>query len=245
MRYLALLVAGGVAVASGRAHADPSDVSFVPADLQLERSQVGWGPTVGPDHVSLAPESGWDGAAGHVVIDGSLEATVLRRASLFVGFSYGDVEARMRPSIGAAYQLIDPRTSRLGARISIAYKPEGFDEPEGELESVFVLSRRFDGKVARAMVAYGRDPEGRESDAELGASYMQRANAHCYWGASARGRYGIAVRVGEPAWDVVAGGIAGVDLGWSRVEVLGGTDTLAAPTARTGPVGLIGLESDL
>ena len=244
MRHLAILAGAAVSIAAQRAHANPDDL-FARADLQLERSQVGWGPTVGPDRVSLATESGWDGAAGHVVIDASLEATLLRRASLFVGVSYGEVEGHTRPSIGAAYQLIDPRTSRTGARISLAYKPEGFDEPEGELESVFVLSRRFDGKVARAMVAYGRDPEGREADAELGASFVQRATSRWFFGASVRGRYGIAVRPGEPAWDLVAGGMAGFELGRSRIEVLGGTDTLAAPPARTGPLGLIGVESDL
>ena len=240
-----MLVVGAVSLASPRAIADPADGTLAPPDLRLERSQLGWAPTVAPDHVSFATDSGWDGAAGHFVIDASLEASLLRRMSVFVGVSYGDVQAKARPSIGVAYQLIDPRTSRNGARISVAYKPEGFDEPEGELESVLVLSRRFDGRVLRALVAYGRDPEGRESDAELGASYVQRATSRWFFGASVRGRYGIAVRPGEPAWDLVAGGMAGFDLGRSRIEVLGGSDTLAAPTARTGPLALIGIESDL
>lgn len=244
MRSAAWLTASAVSLAAAGAWADPPDAHAL-ADLQLERSQVGWGATVDPDRVAFATDSGWDGAAGHVVIDASLEATLLPRASLFVSASYTALDQQSRPSIGAAYQLIDPRTSRNGVRISFAYKPEGFDEPQGELEGVVVLSRRFDGEIARVMLAYGSDPDGRESDAELGASYVQRVTSRWFLGGTLRGRYGIALRPGEPSWDAIAGGLAGVELGHVRLEALAGSDTLAIVSPRTGPVGLIGVGSDL
>ena len=222
--------------ASARAVADP-----VPSDLALERSQIAWGQTLAPDHVSLASESGWDGAARRAVVDASVEATVLPRASVFATTSYVEIDRQARPGAGVAYQLVDPATRRNGVRISMAYKPEGFSEPGGELESMLVLSRRLDGRVVRAMLAYGSDLEGSESDAECGGSYLQRASSWLYIGATSRVRYGVATRPGEPRWEALAGGLAGIDAGNTRLELLVGSDTLADRSTRSGVVALIGL----
>ena len=240
MRVLSHLLVCAVAAVPLKAVADPAL-----SDLVLEHSQVGWGRTLDPDRAGIASESGWDGAAQRVVVDASVEATVVRHASLFATISYVEIDRQARPGLGAAYQLLDPRTGRTGARVSLAYKPEGFSEPGGELESMLVLSRRFDGEVARTMLAYGRDLEGTESDAELGVSYLQRAGALLYLGATGRVRYGISTRSGEPRWDAIAGGLAGIHIARGRLEVLLGSDTLAYATTRSGVIGLIGIGSEL
>ena len=227
----AIAVAG-----SSPARADPAR-----SDLSLERSQIGWQQTLAPDHVSLASESGWDGAARRAVVDAAVEATVWRHASVFATMSYVEIDRQARPGLGRAFQLVDPATTRNGARISVAYKPEGFSEPGGELESILVLSRRLDGRVVRAMLAYGRDVEGSESDGELGGSYLQRERSWLYLGATARIRYGIATRPGDPRWDAIAGGLAGIEVSSSRLELLVGSDTLAEPSPRSGLVALIGV----
>ena len=240
MRLDSLLLACAVVAVPPTALADPAQ-----PDLALERSEVGWGRTVEPDRAGLATESGWDGAAQRVVVDASVEAIVLPHASLFATMSYVELDRQARPGVGAAYQLIDPRTSRNGARLSLAYKPEGFSEPGGEMESMLVLSRRFDGQVARTMLAYGRDVEGNESDAELGASYIRRASSSWYAGATGRVRYGIATRSGEPRWDAIAGCLAGLSSRRSRLELLLGSDTLAYAATRSGVIALIGVGSEL
>src|SRR5262249_55666613 len=147
-------------------------------------------------------EGGWEGADQRAQVTATVEATVLPRASVFATAQFGGITDHSRPAVGAAFQLIDPRTSANGARISVAFKPEGFTEPEGEIESVLVLSRRFAGDSVRAMVACGQDPEGRESDAEAGGSFIHRLSGSFELGVTSRYRHAIAVKTtAEPRWD--------------------------------------------
>ena len=82
----------------------------------------------------------------------------------------------------------------IGLRAAFAYKPEGFTEPEGELEAQLVLVRPIGRGAARAMIAYGQDPEGNEFDGEVAASYVHRIAEPIVIGATARYRYGFAVK---------------------------------------------------
>jgi hypothetical protein len=222
-------------------------------DLTTVRSQVGWGATVNPDRIGVTTEGGWNGAERRAVVAATLEATPLPAlvpgASIFASTTYGGVNDHARPAIGAAYQLIDPRTGNYSARISLAYKPEGFNEPEGEIESVLVGSRQFGADALRGMVAYGQDADHREADAELGASYVHRASEHFVVGGTARYRRGLKSKPGanEPLWDAVAGAIAGGVWGRTRVELLVGDDTVSftAGTAQSGILGLLSIGSEM
>jgi hypothetical protein len=219
-------------------------------DLATLRSQIAWGTSVNPDRVGVWTEGGYNGGDHRAEVDATVEATVLPHASVFATSQFGGeyVYNNPRPSIGAAYQIIDPRSGPNGARISVAYKPEGLTEPEGELESVLVLSRRIHADTARLRVAYGQDPEGRESDAEGGGSYMHLASNHIVVGASARYRHAIKVKTNlEPRWDFIGGGVAGYVAGRSRLEVMLGVDSIAyAPSpAQTGVVGLVSVGTEL
>lgn len=229
-------VAAIIVVAPGAALADP---------LDSLRSQVGWGATVNPDRATLTSEGGWNGGAHRAELRAAAEVTLVPRGSVFVSATYGGLDTHARPAIGAAYQLLDPRTGVVGARLSLAYKTEGFTEPGGELESVLVLSRRFGADALRGMIAYGRDPEGNEADGELGVSYIHAAAAGIVVGGTARYRRGLALRAGEPRWDAIGGGIAGLALGRSRVEVLVGGESVAYAAVQTGVVGLISVGTEL
>jgi hypothetical protein len=223
----------------------PSAAIAEPDELATLHSQVGFGTAIVPDRVALTSEGGWDGAAGRAAATAQVEAALLPRASVFTSVEIGGLTRETRPAIGAAVQLRDPRDGHVGARISVAYRPEGFSEPEGEIESVVVVSRVFGADALRGLVAYGQDPEGRESDAELGISFLHRASQALFVGATARTRFAIALKVGEPRWDTVAGGVGGVAFGHSRVELLVGADSVAYSAVSTGVVALVSVGTSM
>jgi hypothetical protein len=219
-------------------------------DLATVRSQIGWGTSVNPDRVGVWTEGGYNGGDHRAEVDATVEAAVLPRASVFATSQFGGeyVYSNPRPSVGAAYQIVDPRNGPNGARVTVAYKPEGFTESEGEIESVLVLSRKIRSDTVRVRVAYGQDPEGRESDAEGGGSFMHRATDHIVVGASSRYRHAIKVKTNlEPRWDLISGAVCGYVAGRSRVEVLVGVDSIAyTPSpAQTGMVGLLSVGTEL
>jgi hypothetical protein len=227
---------------AGRAAADNDDLATL-------RSSIGWGVSINPDRVGINMEGGWDGGAGKVTADATVEARLFARLSVFAVANFGGVYQNPRPALGAAYQIIDPRTGPYGLRVSAAYKPEGFTEPEGELEAVVVGTRRFGRHTARLMLAYGQDPEGAESDAEIGGSYLHRLNDDFVAGAAFRYRHSIWVNPTkmEPRWDLVAGGVVGLVLPHrSRVELLVGADSIAyTGPASTGVIGLVSVGTEL
>src|SRR5262249_30769118 len=154
---------------------------------------VGWGQTVVAPHVSVTTQAGYDGAQQRAQATGVVEAALIPHLAIFTGATYGEeTRGASRPTIGAAYQLLDPRAAAIGLRVSTAYKPEGFSEPEGEIESMVIASRLISGDVARSFAAYGTDPDGNESDVELGAGYMHRLATNWVVGATTRYRYAIA-----------------------------------------------------
>jgi hypothetical protein len=216
-------------------------------DLSTERSQIGWGTSMNPERVGVWTEGGWSGGEHRAEVDATVEATVLPHASVFVTAQYGGDLTNARPAVGAAYQLLDPRQSANGARISVAYKPEGFTEPEGEIEGVLIVSRQIGTDSARLRGAYGQDPEGAESDGELGASYIHDVGPFEVGGTS-RFRHAIKVKTTlEPRWDFIGGAVGAYVRGRSRVELLLGVDVVAyTPNpAATGVLALVSLATEL
>ena len=217
-------------------------------ELGALRSQVGWGNSVNPDRLGASTEGGWNGGDRRAEVDATVEATIIARASVFATAQYGGDVTNARPAIGAAYQLVDPRTGPNGLRVTVAYKPEGFTEPEGEIESVVVGARQIGADTVRAMAAYGQDPEGAESDAEVGASYIHHLAPNLIIGATSRFRHAIKVKtMMEPRWDLIAGGIGSLVHGRSRLEFLLGIDSIAyTPNpAHSGLVGLVSIGTEL
>jgi len=219
-------------------------------DLATIRSQVGWGASINPDRVGITGEGGYNGGAGRATANATLEATLFSRASVFANVDYGGIIDHARPALGAAFQIIDPRHGNYGLRASFAYKPEGFTEPEGELEGALVGSRRIGADAIRAMVAYGQDPDFNESDVELGTSYLHRASGHLVVGGTVRFRKALKLKMGvvEPDWDFIAGAVGGV---WfarhTRAELLVGAYAVAYPgrSTGTGAIGLVSIGTEL
>ncbi len=212
------------------------------ADDAALHSTIGWGNTVEPKQVALSTEAGYDGAQQRAEATALVEVALFSRLSAFAAVTYGEeTTGASRPAVGLAVQIIDPRSSPVGLRISSAYKPEGFSEPEGEFETILVGSHLFGRNVARAFVAYGRDPDGHESDVEAGAGYLQRVTDNVVIGATTRYRYAIDLKImGSPRWDFIGGGVADLAIDrWHFELLLGGG---AVGTAQT-TYGLLALGS--
>ena len=220
----------------------PSQAVADPSELVAAKSRIGWGATLAPERVSLATDGGYNGAEARAELHAVVEARVIDRASVFATTSF---EARARPGVGAAYQIFDPRTRPVGLRATFAYKPEGFTEPEGELEAQLVVVRPLGRGAVRAMIAYGQDPEGNEADAEGGASYVHHIGSGFVVGASARYRYGLAIKNDEPQWDVLGGALAGWAPGAWRVELFVGGTALERMVTKSGAVAMLGASADL
>jgi hypothetical protein len=222
------------------AYADP------PPDDAALHSSVGWGQAIVSDRASVTTEAGYDGAQQRAEATGLLEATIVSRVAVFAAVTYGEeTRGTSRPALGAAVQLVDPRTSAIGARLSVAYKPEGFAEPEGELETVLNVSHVFDRNAVRMFVAYGRDPDGHESDVELGAGYLQRVARNWVVGVSSRYRHAIALADAGPRWDLVAGGVGDLLIDRWRIELLVGAGAVDTASVASGPLALASIGLDI
>jgi len=223
----------------------PALADFTTDDAALH-STVGWGNTIEPDRVSLATQGGYDGAKQRAQGTAVVEAAVYGHLSAFAAATYGEeATGASRPAIGLAYQFLDPRTAPVGVRLSGAYKPEGFSEPEGEFETVLVAAHLFDRNVARTFVAYGRDPEGRESDFEVGAGYLHRVAENLVVGATTRYRYALALKTPGPRWDLIGGAVGDLAIDRWRVELLLGGGAVGTASPTTGLLGLVSVGVDL
>jgi hypothetical protein len=231
-------IIGGLLLCSSIASADPT------VDDAALHSAVAWGQTVVPERATLTTQAGYDGAQQRAQATGFVEATILPRLAVFAGVTYGEETAgASRPAIGAAFQISDPHTHLIGARISTAYKPEGFSEPEGEIETVLTLSHLIHRDVVRTFIAYGTDPDGHESDTEIAAGYLHRLADHLVVGGTLRYRYALALKMPGPRWDLVAGAVGDVVVDRYRFELLLGAGAVAS--AGTGPLGLVSVGIDL
>ncbi len=226
----------GLTLAAGTARADETAL----------HSTIGWGNTVEPAVVAVSTQGGYDGVQQRVLATGLVEVALDSRLSVFAAVTFGEeAGGATRPAVGLAVQLVDPRRAPVGLRLSSAYKPEGFAEPEGEVEAVLTAAHLFERNVARAVVAYGRDLEGNESDVELGVGYLQRVTPNLVVGASSRYRYAIARRDTATRWDVIGGAVGDVELERWRVELLVGGGAVGAAKTAFGPLGLVSVGFDL
>jgi hypothetical protein len=124
----------------------------------------------------------------------------------------------MRPALGARVQFLTQSDHGLNGALALQYKAEGFDEPEGELESVVSLSRRFEKLLLLANFAYGQDPEGHERDAEVSLAWLLEVTPWLNAGVDSKARFApSAWRSGraeqEPSFDLDAGPVLCAALG--------------------------------
>jgi hypothetical protein len=200
------------------------------ADAELERapsiqqaagsgalSPLVLSPAIVPDRALVLGTGGYDTARQGALFDSVAEVRVWGPIALRAGVTYSDDTRRMRPSVGARVQLLRQGAHGVDGTLTSAFKTEGFNEVEGEIETTFAVGRRFDRLYVLGNVAYGQDPEGNERDGELRASLL-RLQGRGVWGLEARGRTAIGPQHGtnsavEPRTDAVGGLVGELSLG--------------------------------
>jgi len=248
--FVITMIVGPTLAVADPNDAPPNGASADSSHLDLAlRSQIGFGASIQPNVVSISSDGGYDGAAGKATGDIGVEAKIWRGFSIRASAELGGLtKDNGRPAIGGAYQFLDPYKDPVGLRVSVTYKPEGFTEPEGEIESVAVVSKLIGKDSFRGFAAFGGDPDFNESDGELGASYLHAFGDSIVAGAAGRVRDALKVKAGsgEPNWDITAGAIAAILIQkGARIEAFVGDETINITSTKSGILGLLGVGLDL
>src|SRR5262249_6518629 len=176
-------------------------------------------PPVGVTPAHAPGSAGYDGARRAAVGQAFAEVQLWRQLALRGGGEYSDTSHRLRPTIGARLQIVSQQRQGVDGAISVFYRAEGFDEPEGEIETVVAVGRRFGNTALIANLAYGQDFEGNERDGELRLAALARATNRVQLGVDARWRFDLGSQTAklqasnEPTYDVDAGPVAALGVG--------------------------------
>jgi hypothetical protein len=195
--------------------APPIDVATVARDGAFMPSTLS--PRVGVVPALVSGYGGYDtahkSAIGTIVAEVRLWGPIAIRG----GVEYSPIRNEPRPTIGGRVQLLRQDRHGVDGAFSVFYRPEGFTEPEGEIESYISLGRRFDRVALLGNLVYGQDPEGNERDGEVrvGALYGE---GRFTLGVDARFRFAIGTQKGtmaaaEPKLDLLAGPVAMATVG--------------------------------
>jgi hypothetical protein len=162
---------------------------------------------------------GYDGARGRPIVSMTAEVRVWGPVALRTDVNYSDSNVAMRPSVGLRAQLLRQERHGIDGSLSVFYKPEGFTEPEGEIETFASVARTFNRTMIVGNLVYGQDPEGRERDGEVRTAVLYRVPGQRWTlGAESRVRFAIgnqqvAASKGEPKFDLLAGPVVTVVVG--------------------------------
>ena len=183
MRQLSLLV---LLFATRAAAADPADAPPVDASAAAPRIATGedLAYVVAPASASsVALTTAYDGARHDALGRAAAEVSILHRVSV-VGGAAHEANARWRPYLGAKLAIVP------GVAVVVAYKAEGFVEPEGEVEVTAIVGHRVGPAYVMANATYGQDIDAHERDAEGGAAALMPIGP-VIASATARARFGL------------------------------------------------------
>jgi len=160
---------------------------------------------------------GYDTARQAGLFDAIAEVRLWGPIALRGGATYSNGTDRLRPNVGARVQVLRQDAHGVDGSVSVFYKPEGFTEPEGEIETTLAVAHAFDGLTVAGNLVYGQDPEGNERDGEVRVSLFRRAGRLGY-GVDARTRFALGTQHGraassEPTLDAMGGPLVMYALG--------------------------------
>lgn len=208
--------------------------------------------------LSLFPEVGKTAALG--AVSGGYDSA--SEAPQFISFAearvYGPLGARvavtsnqggeeLRPSVAGRAQFLDQQRHGVTAAVALAFKAEGFTEPEGEIETTLSVGRRVGRTLLVGNLIYGQDPEGRERDAEVSAAALVRLSTWAHLGVDGRARFDLSpersVPSKEPRYAVDVGPVLSMALGPLALSAHAGLSSLARgdDDPRFGVVALAGV----
>src|SRR5262245_59012179 len=205
-------------------------------------------PRVGATQALAIGFAGYDGARPSAIGGATAEVRVWGPFAIRGGAEYSTVRKEPRPTIGGRVQLLRQERHGIDGSFSVFYRPEGFTEPEGEIESFVSLGRRFERVSLLGNLVYGQDPEGNERDGEIRLASLYGTGRWSV-GVDSRLRFALgsqrgAMAAAEPKLDLMAGPVAAATVGPVALFAQAGPSVLKV-TGRTsvGVAGLAGVGS--
>jgi hypothetical protein len=226
--------------------APPPEIRTAVADGVLLPSTLA--PRVGANAALALGFAGYDGARSAPIASATAEVRVWGPFAVRGGVEYSSVRKEGRPTIGGRVQLLRQERHGIDGSVSVFYRPEGFTEPEGEIESFVSLGRRFERVSVFGNLVYGQDPEGNERDGEIRFASLYGAGRWSV-GLDSRFRFAIGTQKGtmaaaEPKYDLLAGPVASATVGPVALFAMGGPSVLKVTnTTSTGFAALGGVGS--
>jgi hypothetical protein len=212
---LALLSVSGLASAQQITEQETTSSSWSAAAKQAADDgaflPLALAPTVGPQTARALALGGYNGAEHAAAMRSFAEARAYGPFALQVGVRLNELGKEVGPSLGVRAQLLAQDRHGVNGGVALFYKAEGFDEPEGEVELVLSLSRRYQRWLFVGSVAYGQDPEGHERDAEVALATLYQLTDQLHWGLDSRARFDLGSQRAklqasrEPRFDLDAG----------------------------------------
>jgi hypothetical protein len=187
-------------------------------------------PRVGATAALAYGFAGYDGARSSPIGGATAEVRVWGPFAIRGGAEYSTERKAARPTIGGRVQFLRQERHGVDGSLSVFYRPEGFTEPEGEIESFISLGRRFERVTLLGNLVYGQDPEGNERDAEVRVASLYGAGRWSV-GFDSRLRFAIGTQKGttaaaEPKLDLLAGPVAAATIGPVALFALAGPSVL-------------------
>jgi hypothetical protein len=187
--------------------------------------------------------SGYDWSRDAPVFAATAELHVWGAFSMRGGASYAELQGSLRPTFGVVWQALRHEAHYIDLALSVDYRPEGFTEPEGEVETIAAVGLPVGPLVLVLSAAYGQDPEGNERDTEARLAIVGDVAKRVILGADSRLRVAIASPASGPDagrdYDVVMGPFVSVahsswaltgQIGLSTLALDTGTETGAMAT---------------
>jgi hypothetical protein len=174
-------------------------------------------PRVGANAALAYGFAGYDGARSAPIGGATAEVHVWGPFALRGGAEYSTERKQARPTIGGRVQILRQERHGLDGSLGVFYRPEGFTEPEGEIECFVSLGRRFDRVTVLGNLVYGQDPEGNERDGEVRLASLYGVGRWSL-GVDSRLRFAIGTQKSanaqaEPKFDLLAGPVAAATVG--------------------------------
>ena len=187
--------------------APPPDVTIAVREGALLPSTLA--PRVGANAALALGFGGYDGARSSPIGMATSEVRVWGPFAIRGGAEYSTIRKEPRPTIGGRVQLLRQAQHGIDGSFSVFYRPEGFTEPEGEIESFISIGRRFERVSVLGNLVYGQDPEGNERDGEVRFASLYGVGRWAF-GVDSRLRFAIgtqrsAMAMREPRVDLLAG----------------------------------------
>jgi hypothetical protein len=251
-RFAFLLVMVSAAAARGQSEAEepetdkpiapPPEITTAVREGALLPATLA--PRVGAQGAIAFGFAGYDGARSSPIGGATAEVRIWGPFAIRGGAEYSTDRRAARPTIGGRVQFLRQDRHGIDGSLSIFYRPEGFTEPEGEIETFVSVGRRFERVSVMGNLVYGQDPEGNERDAELRFASLYGVGRWSL-GLDSRVRFAIGTQKSanaqaEPKFDLLAGPLAAATVGPIALFAQAGPSVLKITGATSVGVAALG-----